>query len=128
MATSFAPHSVSGGVTPRVGSITCSLPQTAPRCAAVAAGPESPAAARSPRAPPHAVPYPQWTRLEKRVFASSSTGSTPSTLAAAYAGVELAGRPRTFISIVLERVIAAVPNNCSIPVPDGFLVDIGLSA
>ncbi len=42
-------------------------------------------------------------------FASSSTGSTPSTLAAACAGVELAGRPRSFISIVLERVIAAVP-------------------
>src|ERR671914_536725 len=42
-------------------------------------------------------------------FASSSTGSTTSTLAAACAGVELAGRPRSFISIVLERVIAAVP-------------------
>src|ERR687884_250051 len=118
MATSFAPHSVSGGVTPRVGSITCSLPQTAPRCTAVAAGPESPAAARSPRAPPHEVPYPQWTRLEKRASDSSSTGSTPSTLAAACAGVELAGRPRTFISIVLERVIAAVPTApAKIPLP-----------
>jgi len=30
-------------------------------------------------------------------------------LAAASAGAELAGRPRSFISIVLERVIAAVP-------------------
>jgi hypothetical protein len=88
MANSFAPHSVSGGVTPSTSSITCSLPQTTPRCAALAADPESPAAARSPRAPPHAVPYPQWTRLEKRAFASSSTGSTPTTLAAACSGVD----------------------------------------
>ena len=93
MATSFAPPSVSGGVTPSAGSITCSLPHTAPRCAAVATGPESPAAPRSPLAPPHALPYPQWTRLEKRASLSSSMGWTPSTLVAACAGAELAGRP-----------------------------------
>jgi hypothetical protein len=49
-----------GGVTPNAGSITCSLPHTAPKWATVAAVAESPvAAARSPRAPPHALPYPQ---------------------------------------------------------------------
>src|SRR5215210_2589835 len=112
------PHSVSGGVTPSAGSITCSLPQTAPKCAAVAAGPESPAAARSPRTPPHTVPYPQWTRLEKRASLSSSIGWTPSTLVAACAGAGLAGRPRSFISIVLEIVITAVPAiPAKIPLP-----------
>src|SRR5215204_242623 len=109
MATSSLPHSQKGGATPRAGSISCSLPQSAARWAAVAAGPERPAAARSPRTPPHAVPYPQWVRLEKRAREASSTGSTPSTFAAAWAGAELAGRSRNFISRVLDTVITAVP-------------------
>src|SRR5829696_5666647 len=48
MATSSAPHSVSGGATSRAGSMTCSEPQTAARWAAVAAVPERPAAANNP--------------------------------------------------------------------------------
>src|SRR5919107_1596935 len=40
---------------------------------------------------------------------SQNGGATPRTLGAASAGDELAGRPPSFISIVLERVIAAVP-------------------
>src|SRR5919199_5205587 len=55
------------------------------------------------------VPYPQWTRLEKRASEASSLGSTPSTLEAARAGVVLAPRPLSFISMVLDAVIAAVP-------------------
>src|SRR3712207_6383453 len=47
--------------------------------------------------------------FEKRASAPSSTGWTPSTFAAACAGAELAGRPRSFISSVLETVIATVP-------------------
>src|SRR5918994_309947 len=56
MATSCTPHSLSGGVTLSAGSITCSVPQTAPKCAAMAAGPVSPATSRSlPSASPSAA-------------------------------------------------------------------------
>src|ERR671916_2020233 len=47
--------------------------------------------------------------FEKRACALSSTGWTPSTFAAACAGVKLASRSRNFISTVLKTVIATVP-------------------
>src|SRR5829696_2005215 len=98
-----------GAETSRAGRTTCSAPHTSPRCAAVATGPESPADARSPRAAPQAVPYPQWTRLENWASAPSSSGSTSSTFSAAWAGVWLAPRPLSFISNVLDTVITDVP-------------------
>src|SRR5215210_3703348 len=109
MATSLAPHSQNGGATPKAGNMTCSVAHTAPKWATPARIPLRPAAPIRPRTAPHDVPYPQWTRVEKRTSSFSPLGSTPRTLAAASAGAELAGRPRSFISIVLERVIAAVP-------------------
>src|SRR5215208_8526927 len=109
MATSLTPHSQNGGATPKAGNMTCSVAHTAPKWATPARIPLRPAAPIRPRTAPHDVPYPQWTRVEKRASSFSPLGSTPRTLAAASAGAELAGRPRSFISIVLERVIAAVP-------------------
>src|SRR5215210_7319113 len=109
VAVAFPPYLKTGAETSRAGKTTCSAPHTSPRCAVVATGPESPADARSPRSPPQPVPYPQWTRLENWPSDSSSFGSTSSTASAAWAGVSLAPRPLSFISRVLETVIAAVP-------------------
>src|SRR5215208_1756492 len=109
VAVAFEPYLNTGAETSRAGRTTCSAPHTSPRCAAVATGPESPADARSPRTAPQPVPYPQWTRLENRASASSSSGSTFRTFSAASAGVWLAPRPLTFISSVLDTVITAVP-------------------
>src|SRR5947209_2517732 len=47
--------------------------------------------------------------LLKRASEASSLGSTPSTLAAACAGAVLAPRLLSFISMVLDTVMAAVP-------------------
>src|SRR5215210_2810921 len=109
VAVAFPPYLNTGAETSSAGKTTCSAPHTNPRCAAVANGPESPADARRPRTPPQPVPYPQWTRLENRPSDSSSFGSTSSTASAASAGVWLAPRPLSFISSVLDTVIAAVP-------------------
>src|SRR5215210_3250363 len=109
VAVAFPPYLNTGAETSSAGKTTCSAPHTNPRCAAVANGPESPADARRPRTPPQPVPYPQWTRLENCASDSSSFGSTSSTASAASAGVWLAPRPLSFISRVLDTVIAAVP-------------------
>src|SRR5919112_4549405 len=109
VAVALEPYLNTGAETFSAGKTTCSAPHTSPRCAAVATGPESPAEARSPRAAPQAVPYPQWTRLENRASAPSSSGSTFRTFSAASAGVWLAPRPLSFISSVLDTVITAVP-------------------
>src|SRR5918998_5618195 len=55
--------------------------------------------------------------FEKRAWALSSTGWTPSTFAAACAGAELAPRSRSFISTVLETVIATAPAPANTPLP-----------
>src|SRR5919199_788048 len=69
-----------------------------------------PVAPSSPRTTPQPVPYPQWLRSLKRAFAMSSSNSLiPSTLVVARAGAELAARPRSLASSVLESVMAAVP-------------------
>src|SRR5215210_4430153 len=109
VAVAFPPYLNTGAETSSAGKTTCSAPHTNPRCAAVATGPESPAEARSPRIAPQPVPYPQWTRLENRASAASSSGSTFRTFSAASAGVWLAPRPLSFISSVLDTVITAVP-------------------
>jgi hypothetical protein len=48
---------------------------------------------------------------KRRSSVSLLNFSIPSTFSAALAGAELASRPRTFISIVLDTVIAAVPTS-----------------
>jgi hypothetical protein len=52
----FRPQVQNGGATPRAGSITESEPHTAPKWAAVAAGPSRPAAKIKPRTAPQPVP------------------------------------------------------------------------
>src|SRR5215203_2998780 len=118
VVVALEPYLNTGAETSSAGKTTCSAPHTSPRCAAVATGPESPTEARSPRAAPQAVPYPQWTRLENRASAPSSSGSTFRTFSAASAGVWLALRPLSFISSVLDTVITAVPATpANIPLP-----------
>src|SRR3954469_9036273 len=110
IAISSAPHSVSGGATPSAGRATCSFPQTAAKCRAVAARGERPSPLSSPRTAPQPVPYVQCTALPNALFVrSSGKESIPSTLAAASAGALDGSRPRSFSSIVDETVMAAVP-------------------
>ena len=109
MPISFTPHFQAGLEAPVAGSTTCSPAHTAPRCAAAAGAPCSPAVSSRPRTVPQPLPYPQCTRVPKRPFVCSFFGSTPSTVPAAVTGASLEPRPRSLASTVEEIVIAAVP-------------------